>query len=354
MNIFLNIIIGIVALLAFLLVILVHEFGHFIAAKKCGVKVNEFAIGMGPKIFKIKKNDTLYSIRLFPIGGFCDVEGENKPSDNNHSYASKPVWQRMIIIVAGAVMNMVLAFIFMSIILVQQNQFVSTKVSKFSENSVINQYGIEIGDEIISINNYRTKTSRDISFAISISKNFLANIEVKRDNKKIILKNVNFTTELNEKREPQIIRDFYFAPINKNFYSFFVQLFRETSSIVRITYKSLFLMITGKVNLTDIVGPIGVLSVIGNVASAGLEINLISAINNIIFIMIVITVSLGITNLLPIPALDGGKFTILLFELITKKRMNPDLESKIHTIGFILLMLVMILVTFSDIFKLFK
>ena len=165
MNAFLLVLIGI---LLFLLLILFHEFGHFICAKMSGVKVNEFAIGMGPKLFKFQKGETLYTLRALPIGGFCAMEGEDEESSDKRSFQNASVYKRMIIVAAGGIMNIILAFILMMVILAQQSSFASTKISKFSENAVINQYGLKEGDIIKKIDGYNINTYTDIACALSI------------------------------------------------------------------------------------------------------------------------------------------------------------------------------------------
>lgn len=354
MKILLDASLVVIGLFFFLLVVLIHEFGHFITAKKFGVKVNEFAIGMGPKIWKKQKKETLYSIRALPIGGFCSMEGEDEASDNDGSFSSKPAWQRMIIVVAGAFMNIVLAFILMGIILMGQENFATTTVSKFADNSVTSQCGLQVGDEIISVNGYKTVTFRDLSFAMTTAKDFKADIQVKRENKNIELKDVKFATEKDNNGKEYFKKDFSVVLIKKNIGNFFVQVFNEVVSVIRVTIKGLTGLVSGQFTFKDVSGPVGIVSAVGTVAASGLQIDFLHAVANIIAIMVVLTVGIGIFNLLPFPALDGGRFVILLFEAITKKKINPDLEGKIHTVGFILLMLLMVFALFNDISRFFN
>ena len=354
MEVLLNIALVIIGVFFFLLVVLIHEFGHFITAKKFGVKVNEFAIGMGPKIWGKQKKETLYTLRALPIGGFCSMEGEDEASNCEGSFSSKPAWQRMIIVVTGALMNIVLAFILMGVILAGQENFASTTINKFADDSVTSQSGLQIGDEIVSVNGYRTITYRDLSFAIATTKDFKADMNVRRGNENIELKDVRFKAEKDDTGKEYLKKDFFVSKIEKNFGSFFTQVFNEVISVIRVTVKGITGLISGQFTFRDISGPVGIISAVGTVAASGLQIDFLHAVTNIIAIMVVLTVGIGIFNLLPLPALDGGRFVILLFEAVTKKKINPDLEGKIHTVGFILLMLLMAFALFNDISKLFN
>ena len=159
---FISTLLIIISILLFSLVIFIHELGHFMTARWAGVKVNEFAIGMGPAIFKKQKGETLYSVRLFPIGGYCSMEGEDAESDDANAFGKKPVYKRLIIVATGAIMNIVLAFISMMIILVQQPQFASTTIGSFSDESITNQHGLQVGDKVKSIDGYSISTYTDI------------------------------------------------------------------------------------------------------------------------------------------------------------------------------------------------
>lgn len=348
-----GILLGVIAIFLFLLIIAFHEFGHFITAKMSGVQVNEFAIGMGPTLFKIKKGETLYSFRLFPIGGYCSMEGENEESDNKRAFVNKSVSKRILIVAAGSIMNIILAIIFMMVILAQEDCFASTKITKFSDDSVTSQYGLQVGDVIKRIDDYKINTYTDVAFSLALNNDFKANIIVDRNGTIVELKDVNFKTLQNEDGTKTLVRDFYVAPIPKNFITFFSQTFKEIGSNVKIAYVSLLKLVTGKLGLNAVSGPVGIASAITNAASAGLKVNFLQALNNIISIMMVLSISLGVMNLLPLPALDGGRLIFLIIEAITKKKVNQKYEDMIHKIGFILLMVLAVIVLLSDIYKLF-
>ena len=349
MNAFLLVLIGI---LLFLFLILFHEFGHFICAKLSGVKVNEFAIGMGPKLFKFQKGETLYTLRALPIGGFCAMEGEDEDSNDKRSIQNASVYKRMIIVAAGGIMNIILAFILMMVILAQQTSFASTKILKFSENAVISQYGLKEGDIIKKIDGYSINTYTDIAFALSMKKDFKANFVIERDGENIEINDVKLNTTKDKDGNEIISRDFYVQPIKKDFGSLFRQTFLEIIANTKLTYVSLWKIITGEYGLNAISGPVGMTVVIKDAAVTGLQENFLTAVNNIVMIMMVISISLGVMNLLPFPALDGGRLVFLLIEAITKKPVPLKYEALVHKLGFILLLAFMFFIMVNDILKL--
>ena len=351
-NILTNALLIIIALLLFNFIIFIHEFGHFFTAKLSGVKVNEFALGMGPAIFKIQKGETLYSLRAFPIGGFCSMEGEDEESDDESSFSKKPVWKRIIIVAAGAIMNIILGLVLMIILLSQQSYFASTTVAKFADNATSSNYGLEVGDKILSINGYKVKTDRDLTFALSTAPNATLNMLVERNGEKVNLENVTFSTQKAENGMDIIQLDFYVMPIERTFTSLMSQSFFTTVSTIRMVWASLIGIITGRFGFNDIAGPIGAASAIGQAASIGLQANFLQAVNNIVMMMVMITVNLGIVNLLPLPALDGGRLVFLILEAIRRKPVPPKYEGWVHASGFALLMALMAVITFSDILRL--
>lgn len=349
-----NILLVVVSILLFSLVIFIHELGHFLTAKWAGVKVNEFAIGMGPAIFKRQKGETLYAIRLLPIGGYCSMEGEDSESDSANAFGKKSVYKRMIIVAAGAIMNIILGIVFMAVILAQQPRFASTTVSSFADEAVTQQNGLQIGDKIMEMDGYRVSTYTDIGFVMSINKDFKADIVVERNGEVMTLNDVNFATRESENGNTIVVRDFYLVPIQKNLWTMTVQIFKEMVSNVRMIYATLIGMVTGTLSVHDVSGPVGLVSMISSAASEGLKTNITAALNNIINIMMVFTVNLGIFNLLPVPALDGGRLVFLIIEAIKGKPLLPKYEGIVHTVGFILLILLMLLVSVNDVMKLFS
>lgn len=437
-----------IGVLLFELIIFIHEFGHFITAKKSGIKVNEFSLGMGPKIFSFGKGETKYSLRIFPIGGFCAMEGEDEESPEPRAFNNAKVWKRMIIIIAGAVMNIILGFVLMFVVVVQQDSYSSTEVQSFPATSFSSCTGLQSGDVIKEINGYGISTSMDFNYPISTAelktvdgstleiykedcgnnlynmavslvqdknnklsdeqvskvnellskstneivkakskegafsvyenyykkindacgikdykvekiveketrKRYTADILVERNGEEKLLKNVQFFTyTTKDNSDPQVSIDFYVKPIEKTFGSVISQTFKQTISTCKMIYASLGGLLTGKFGLKDMSGPIGIASAVTTVASESLSSGFMSAVNSIIYVMMIITVNLGLFNMLPFPALDGGRFVFLIIEAIRGKSVPRKVEAIVNGIGMGLLILLMILITANDIFKL--
>ncbi|MGN1044140.1 MAG: M50 family metallopeptidase [Acutalibacteraceae bacterium] len=340
------------AVLLFNLIIFLHELGHFFWAKKFGVQVNEFALGMGPRVFKFKKGETLFSLRALPIGGFCEMEGEDERSDNPKSFENKKAWQKIIIIASGGIMNLILGFALTFILLAQSPAIASTTIRSFENDAVSSSTGLMTGDEILKINNSKIYAFKDIAFNISAFETSDFDVEVRRDNQIVNLKNVNFKTVENTDGSFSPGIDFLVEPIEKNFINLIKCTFSETASTIKIVWRSLGGLVTGKISFKKTSGPIGIASEIGKITNEGLKSGAFIAVINIINIMAIITINLGIFNLLPLPALDGGRLVFLFVELITGKKVNPKYEGIIHTIGFVLFILFMIWMSYSDILKL--
>ncbi len=351
---FMNIFIILFAVFLFSLVIFVHEFGHFFTAKLSGVKVNEFAIGMGPKIFKVQKGETLYSIRLFPIGGFCAMEGEDEESESENSFNKKEPWKRIIIVAAGAVMNIILGIVMMFILLCQEPKIASTRISHFATDSVSNQYGLQPEDEIVAVNGYRVYSYNDLIFSLSSDGRDNFNIDVKRDGQTTRLNNVKFNMVEGKNGKKHIQLDFHVSSIERNLQNVLKYTFIDTVSTVRIVWSSLVGLVSGRFKLNNMSGPVGIASAIGNATNEGLKISILSAVNNILSIMSMITINLGIFNLLPLPALDGGRLVFLVAELIFGKSLSAKHEGWIHATGLFLFLALMVFITYSDIIKLIK
>lgn len=351
--IFINILLGIIAVLLFGLVIFLHELGHFVTAKMSGVRVNEFALGMGPTLFRFQRGETTYALRLFPIGGFCAMEGEDEESDDERAFGNKPVWKRFIVVAAGAFMNLVLGILLMAIIVVQEPTYASTTISKFVDNSALQAAGLEVGDRFVSIDGYSIGGDRDLSFALALADPASVDIVVDRDGERITFNDVKFNT-VEQDGQQVLSMDFYVEPIERSFGSVIKKTFADTWSMVKMVWVSLAGLVTGRFGLNEVAGPVGVAQAITQAAAVGLEVSFWAALNNILLMMVVITVNLGIVNLLPLPALDGGRLVFLIIEGIRRKPINPKYEGWVHAAGFVLLIGIMILVAFNDIARLFN
>lgn len=341
------------ALIIFEVIILIHEFGHFIVAKKCGVRVNEFAIGMGPAILKKQKGETLYALRLFPIGGYCAMEGEDTESDDNRAFCKKSVPKRMAIVVAGIVMNLILGFVLLIIYTSLTAPITSTTVSKFeSDTATFHTTGLEEGDQILKVNGMRIFTAMDISYQFQNDEDGVFDMTVKRNGEKVELSNVTFDTE-NE----SLHIDFFVEPIEATPLTVISQSFKQSLTYSRLIYISLADLVTGKYSIRDLSGPVGIVDVIGDVIDSetdeetGIDWRALS--EQMLSLGAFITINIGLFNLLPLPALDGGRLIFLIIEGIRRKPVPPEKEGMVHFVGLAALMVLMVVVTVSDIVKIF-
>lgn len=328
------------SIIIFLLVILIHEFGHFIVAKMNGVSVLEFSIGMGPKLFQRESNGTLYSLRVLPVGGYCQLEGEDEENDSPNSLNNQSPLVRLKVILAGAIMNFILALILL--ILLMSVSRVSTEVSGVIKDSPAYSSGIQTGDQIVSINGENVSDGEELLKSIKESKGDL-NIGVIRDSQS---KNIKVTPRLENNirkigvnfQEEYNIKNF---SIVKGFKKGLITFLNLTGML----YKFLGMLITGQLGLGGVSGPVGVVKEIGNAAKTGVA--------NLIFLLAYININLGVFNLLPIPALDGGRAIFILIEMIFGKKISQEKEGYIHMVGLILLLALIAIVTIKDVIKLF-
>ncbi|MBS5941873.1 MAG: RIP metalloprotease RseP [Finegoldia magna] len=328
------------SIIIFLLVILIHEFGHFIVAKMNGVSVLEFSIGMGPKLFQKESNGTLYSLRLLPVGGYCQLEGEDEENDSPNSLNNQSPLVRLKVILAGAIMNFLLAFILL--ILLMSVSRVSTEVSGVLEDSPAYSSGIQTGDKIVSINGKNINDGEELLKNIKESQGDL-DIGVIRDSQS---KNIKVTPRL-ENNDRKIGVNFQEEYDIKNF-SLIKGFKKGVITFLNLTgmlYKFLGMLITGQLGLGGVSGPVGVVKEIGNAAKTGVA--------NLIFLLAYININLGVFNLLPIPALDGGRAIFILIEMIFGKKISQEKEGYIHMVGLILLLALIAVVTIKDVIKLF-
>lgn len=349
-------------------IVLVHELGHFAAAKLFGVKVNEFAIGMGPKIFIFGKgeNRTKYSIRLFPIGGFCSMEGEDSESSHPQSFNSRKLWQRFIIIIAGVAMNLVLCFLLLVILFTtcikpDENgrvAFSSTTISYLPETATSYETGLRAGDEILSINGKRVFTDHDIAMLMQSDEDGVMDIVVRRKAddklKKVTLNDVKFKTGIDENTGRQyLIYDFAVKGIPRTPLSTIVQSAKTEFSLATMIWRSLGDIITGKYGLNQLYGPVGTVDVIGSVVeNAAQQEDIRDGLYPLLLLVSLLTVNIGLLNLLPLPALDGGRLMFLLYEFVFRRPVKPEYEGMVHAIGFVLLLILLVIITFNDILRL--
>lgn len=328
------------ALLGFSLLIIVHELGHFVMAKVNGIKVEEFAIGMGPKILSTQGKETKYSIGLFPIGGYVKMMGEEEEVQDERSFSSKSPLRRISVIIAGATMNFLFAIIIFTVFL---NKFGYSlpKVNSLIENMPAVEAGLQEGDKFLKVNGSRVFSADDLTIGISLAKDNPINFLVERNGEK---KEVTVTPKLTEEngRERYMI-GFGFERIdNPGIVQSFKQSFKETLSVVSQTYKSLKMMIMGEVNFkTDVGGPVSIIRMSSEAAKNGIW--------NLMYFIAFISINLAVFNMLPFPALDGGWTVILLIELITRRKVPDKVVGAMNYVGIMLLFGLMIIVTIKDI-----
>ncbi len=334
--------------LLFGILIFLHEFGHFFTAKLFGIRVNEFALGMGPKLFSFTRGETEYSLRPFPIGGYCAMEGEDEESDDPKAFGAQKAWKRIIVVVAGAVMNLLLGLLLLAFLLVQKEQYLSNTITGIGD-AVISEEALLPGDTITAVNGYRVLCDYDFNYAMSRYGGSAMTFTVERGGEKVTVENVTIDPEKITGKDNGFV--FYVKPIPRTFFSVLDQTWRYAVSIARVVWGGLIDLITGNVGLDAMSGPIGTAEIIGEAAQSGS--NLMESLNNLLWIMALLTINLGVFNLLPIPALDGGRLLFLVYEAIFRKPVPAKYEGFVHMIGFVLLMGLMVVVAFNDIVKLF-
>ncbi len=333
----------VIAIFAFGVMIAIHEAGHFFAARACGVKIYEFSLGMGPRLLgRQGKSGTKYNLRLFPIGGFVSMKGEDEDADGDDSFSNKRPWQRFIIVAAGAAMNIILGFI-LCLGLVIFGSIGSTVVHSFVPGAVSNAWLSE-GDEIIEINGSRVHTFDDLKYEIMHDGSRPMDIVVIRGGEKLTLSGVEFPT-LEEGGAVYGMRDFYLYTASKDFGSVLKHTWYMAISTVKMIWESLLDLVTGRVGLDAVSGPVGVTEAIGTVAKRGAY--------DLFYMISVLTMNLGVFNLLPLPALDGGRLVFILFEMVFRRKVPPRFEGLVHTVGITLLFALMIFVTFKDLARIF-
>jgi len=334
-----------ISILVFGLIILVHEFGHFIVAKKSGIMVEEFAMGMGPKLISKKIGETVYSIRAFPIGGFCNMLGADTATDDSRSFTNKPVRTRIAVIVAGPVMNLLLAYIII-VWSVASGGYLSTTVNRVLPNSAAEEIGLQAGDKIISLDGQRIHLKQEIDMIVQQTKSSPLQIVIERDGSRI--------TKLVTPRQEGDRWLIGFEPKigENNVFNVLSQAFWQVIFIIKQVIIGLIQLVTLKAK-GQVAGPLGVMDIIGEAYQEGMKASFYVAIQYLLSITALISANLGVMNLLPFPALDGGRLIFLFLEGLRGKPVDVEKEGLIHFIGFAVLMTLMVVVLFNDISRIF-
>ncbi len=331
-----------IAILFFEVIIIIHEGGHFIAARLMKIRVNEFSVGMGPKLFQFTKGETKYTLRFILFGGYCAMEGEDEDSNDSAAFSNKRVIQRIFVVVAGALMNLVLGLVIIAILLSSQSLIGTPTIAKFDDQAV-SSASLKTGDTIKSIDGMRVYTATDVTTGLSRSADDTLEMRVVRDGKSKDL-TVKFNMQEYEGKQ-YITMDFWLYGEEKTVGSVIKNTFMEFVSYTRMVFLSVHDIIAGRYGVSDLSGPVGAVSVV----STAVKTSFLSMLR----IMALLTVNIGLFNLFPIPALDGWRLFLLIFEGIFKKKLPSKFEWVINAAGLALLLGLMCLVTFSDIAKLF-
>ena len=356
------------ALFVFSAVIAIHEFGHFAVAKLCGIRVNEFSIGMGPALWKTVRKGTQYTLRALPVGGYVALEGEESPESQQAEAArdrreeaapapvppeegtgiplnEAPVWQRMLVMVAGAVMNFVLGFVVLLILLTAQSSPLTSKVIYAVEDSALcGQTGLQAGDEIVAVNGRRCFVANDIIYELVRTEQYRADFTVLRDGQTVELPDVQFDTWTDEAGQVHMSLGFTVYGLAKTPRNVLREAGNSMLYYGRIIFTSLADLLRGRENINNLSGPVGIVTAIGQAASYGWQ--------DLLQLLALITINLGIFNLLPFPALDGGKVVFLAIEGITGHAVPEKLQGSLTVAAFALLFGLMIFATYNDIIRL--
>ena len=327
--------------------IFIHEGGHYTAARIFGVTVNEFAIGMGPKLFskKSKKTGISYSLRALPIGGFVSMEGEDEDSADENAFCKKPVWQRIIITFAGAFMNIAVGIIAMTVLVSASGMLLGSNTVSYlehDENGICyaEAGGLRLGDTITAINGKKVHIANETMYEIMRNGIEPLDITVMRDGEKLVLNDVVFPT-FEEMGTTFGTFDFKLAPEERSAGNVIKHSFYMSTSTIKMIWESLIDLIRGRYGIDAVSGPIGVTEALGEAAKSG--------ISDLVYLAVVISMNLGVMNLLPLPALDGGRLLFQFIELIFRRPIKREIEGYIHFAGLVILMILMVLIAVKDI-----
>ncbi len=354
-----------IAFLVFSFIVFIHELGHFLLARWNGIGVEEFAIGMGPKLWSTKKGDTVYSIRLLPIGGFCAMLGEDAagggmsgangelPTEEVFSdpraFNNRPLRARFLAVLAGPVFNFILAFLFAVILILTVGSVTTTEIGRVDSDYPAYQAGIQEGDKLLSVNGHRILDPLEASTYILVEGGKAVEVEVLRNAEK--LKFTITPKPVDRNGQTIYLIGIGYKAVEPNVFEAFFYAVLKVLSMIKMMAFSLFALLTGKVSLALLSGPVGIVNSLSKSYGGGMPIRqLIATFSSQV---VLLSANLGVMNLLPIPALDGGRLVFLTLEGIRGKPLDPKKEGYIHMAGFVLLMLLMAVIFFSDIVKLF-
>ena len=335
------------------ILIFVHELGHYVAARLCKVTIHEFSLGMGKKLLShtSKKTGIQYSLRLLPIGGYVSMAGEDEEVDDPYAFNKKNVWQRIIILVAGAGMNILVGFLAMLVMVggmsLAGEEMGSTKIKEFTPAAPSYVTGLEEGDVILKVDGVRVHTGQELVYEIMNSGYEAVDVLVERDGKKVLVEDVMFPVITIGGIAFGSI-DFMVEPLETNLFNVLKTAYFRSTSAIKMVFDAIGGIFTGRYSVRDLSGPIGVTTTVSNVAKGDMPVW------NMLYLFATIAMNLGVMNLMPIPALDGGRLVFRLIEVLRfGKPIDPELEARIHGAGMMLLLMLTALIAFKDIFALF-
>ena len=339
----------IIAILIFSFIIIFHELGHFLLAKANDVRVNEFTLGLGPTLFSIQGKETKFCLKLLPFGGSCIMEGEDEESEDSRAFNKKSVLQKFAIVFAGPFFNFILAFI-LSVILIGFLGYDTPYVEEVMPGYPAEEAGIQKGDTIISLNGYKTHFYNEVRVYIFFHQGQELDVVYDRDGARYT---AHIVPQYDEENDAYLIgiqgntvrnKGSVFKTIEYSFYEIRYQ--------INVTLQSLKMLVTGQISIREMSGPVGIVSTIGESYTEASAYGVFATVMQMISIAILLSANLGVMNLLPLPALDGGRLLIFLIEGISRRKLDERVEGGINFVGFVLLMMLMVAVMISDIEKL--
>jgi regulator of sigma E protease len=342
----------IIALVMISIIVVVHEFGHYLFAKINGIGVKEFAVGMGPKIVGFQKKETYYSLKLLPIGGACIMEGEDGEEANNSetSFNKKGVWARISVVLAGPVFNFVLAFL-LAVCIISIIGYDTTEIKQVIPDYPAAEAGLQAGDKIVQINNKKMVIYRDIRMYTTLNPGEVLNITFERDGER---QTVELTPKYSEESGAYLIGITGGEYVKATPWQTIKYAAYEVKYWIEITIKSIGMLFQGQVHREDVAGPVGIVNMIDETYEQSKPGGVLLIFINMASFAILLSANLGVMNLLPIPALDGGRLIFLLLEVIRRKPVDQKAEGMVHFVGFVCLMILMVVVFFNDLSKIFS
>ncbi len=338
----------VVSILVFSVIVIFHEWGHFLFARRAGIKVEEFALGMGPKLFSKQYGETLYSVRAIPFGGFCSMLGEDDASvDDERAFGAKSVWDRFLTVFGGPLFNFIMAFVF-AIIFLALAGIATTEVVESMEGSPAYEAGIRSGDKIVGFDDMSVIKPKELQTYLNVENKEKVDITIIRDGEKM-----SFEVAPEKNENGIVVIGVAFDMIKSpNLWELIKYSFVELAFMVRLVFYSLAKLIGGGVSMKQMMGPVGLVSTMSTGYTSAAAYGVKNVIAFLSYFIVLLSANLGVMNLLPIPALDGGRLVFIIVEAVIGRPIKPEWENKIHLVGFALLMLLMVFVMYNDIARL--